>query len=733
MASEPQRELSLSEYVSMLYRGRWTIAASFVVGVAAAVVLSLVADPVYEAEATIMVMSPGSSADLPALSIGSMSPRVTTINNQVEILASRTLAEGVLERLEKLPDSRELALFAPGNGAAATRERRVAALRNDLEVQPMKDTDVIVLKASAGGATEAMAIANAYLDEYVDYSRAAARGEVKEVKAFVSEQLEIVRERLHAAEESLRLSQERQNVVGLPEETVALVEQISGFEGLLNQAKTDYGMNMARLEHLRSELSKQMSTLPEDIAEVSSPVILELRDALASREGTRSQLLANGYADDHPKMIEVSGEIAEIKERLINTTRAAIGSRLSTQDPLTYSQSLVDQILVLEVEVHSHAASMNELKKIVDSYAQRMAGLPKATLQLARLERARRVSENTYTMLLETYEEARIAEAREVGEVRVIDRAEEPLGPVSPNKKLNLVAGAILGLGVGLTLTLVREHMTDPIRSIQEIEEATDLTVLGLVPSFGRRSDARRVSPLVAATRVERHLITHQDPRSPVSESYRTLRTNVGYAGEHGPPRSLVVSSAGPGEGKSTTAANLAITMAQQGTRVILVDSDLRRPVLHSIFHLPLEPGLSDVLEGEATLDEAIQETTIPSLWILSSGDPPPNPSELLGSYVMADVVKELSARFETSLFDLPPILLVTDAAIVASKAESTMIVVRAGMTSRKALLRSKILLENVRARIVGAVLNEVPRERGYGGYYQRYYDRYYGREKRRS
>jgi tyrosine-protein kinase Etk/Wzc len=426
-------------------------------------------------------------------------------------------------------------------------------------------------------------------------------------------------------------------------------------------------------------------------------------------------------------MIEVVDEIEYTKTRLIETTRAALDRTLSTLDPLAYSQSLVDQILVLEVEVESMPARIAELEKVVDSYAGRLSDLPNATLQLARLERDKRVNENIYTLLLQTYEEARIAEAREMGEVRVIDRADLPSHPISPNTLLNLAIGVVIGLGVGLVLTFAREHTCDAVDTVEDVERETSLQVLGVVPEFGRAQRSKAHHGDRAAHLVEGHLVTHQEAKSPVAEAYRALRTSVEYSGENGPPRSLVITSPGPAEGKSTTVTNLAISMARNGTSVVLVDSDLRRSVIHSILHLDQEPGLSELLLGEASISDVVQETDIPNLSVVASGSPPQNPSELLGSQAMTDAICGLSSRFECALFDVPPILLVTDAAVVAAKTEGVGIVVRLGHTGVKALARTQMLLERVRAKVMGVVINQAPRGRGYGDYYHPYYHRYYG------
>ena len=317
------REVSLRDYVAILTRGWWVLAVSFLAGVGLALAVSYLADPVYQAEATIMVTRGQASGGLAALSFGSFAERTTAINNQVEILGSRTLATQVLERLRTDGGHERFRLFSGANGSSST-DALVKSLRENVEVAPMKDADFIVLKARGGSPREARTIANTYLDEYLDYSRLAARGEVGEVKIFLKGQLDAVEERLRAAEDALREYQKEHKVVGLPEETTALVEQISEFEGLLNQAKTEHGMNQARLDYLKRQLREQMATLPEDIAQVSSPVIQELRGTLSQLEAAWSQLQTSGYAPEHLKMAEVQEQIEDAKARLIQTTREAV-------------------------------------------------------------------------------------------------------------------------------------------------------------------------------------------------------------------------------------------------------------------------------------------------------------------------------------------------------------------------------------------------------------------------
>jgi non-specific protein-tyrosine kinase len=212
-------------------------------------------------------------------------------------------------------------------------------------------------------------------------------------------------------------------------------------------------------------------------------------------------------------------------------------------------------------------------------------------------------------------------------------------------------------------------------------------------------------------------LITLSDPRSPISEAYRTLRTNLSFSSLDDPIRTLVITSAAPDEGKSTTAANLAVTMAQGGKRTILVDCDLRRPTLHELFNLPAEPGLTNLLleEGDQQL---LHDTEVEGLQLLTSGLLPPNPADLLGSLKIDQIIADLVSKADIVLFDAPPVIAVTDATVLGSKVDGVLLVIRAGKTRREHAARAKELLERANVRVIGAALTNAPKDSSLGGYY---------------
>ena len=336
-------------------------------------------------------------------------------------------------------------------------------------------------------------------------------------------------------------------------------------------------------------------------------------------------------------------------------------------------------------------------------------------------------------MMLSKLEETKITQAGKTGNVTVLDEAIEPVVPIKPNKKLNLMLGVLIGLGLGLGVVFVKEYFDNTIKTVDEVENM-GFNLLGTIPVIEedavKKKRNRKWETLEEeeGQNIESRLVTHFDPKSPISESYRTLRTNLAYTRVDNKMKTILITSAGPKEGKSTTVSNLAITIAQLGSKVVLVDSDLRRPVVHAIFGMEKEDGLTDHIMGNVTYEKTLKKSLLPNLSIVTSGTLPPNPSELLGSQAMEEFIERLKADFDIVLFDSPPVIAVTDAAILCSKIDGAFLVVSAGTTNRDAILRAKRLLENVQAQVLGAVLNSVDIGGAYGSsHYYYYYHYYYG------
>jgi succinoglycan biosynthesis transport protein ExoP len=333
------------------------------------------------------------------------------------------------------------------------------------------------------------------------------------------------------------------------------------------------------------------------------------------------------------------------------------------------------------------------------------------------LDRDVQSNKQLYESLLQRAKETGISSELRTSNIRVVDHAERPAAPVVPNTLLNLVL-ALAGGGVFAgSLAFFFEYMDNRIKSPEEIKTHLGLPCLGLLPAL---------SPKLAGGAYP--LVSNGVPLM-FSEAMRAIRTNILFSSSTPGAQTLVVTSTGPGEGKSIVASNLAISLAHADSRVLLIDADMRKPKVHDIFSLPQEPGLSNLLVGQVKANETVRSTSVTGLWVLTAGRTPPNPAELVGSKRFRDFLGSLNERFDWIIVDSPPVMAVTDAVVMAHAASGVLFVVGAEMTNRHNANRALDQLQQAQARFVGAVLNRVDLEQNpyyYSHYYRREYSAYY-------
>lgn len=468
------------------------------------------------------------------------------------------------------------------------------------------------------------------------------------------------------------------------------------------------------------------------VEQIKSPVILkkaidklqlnrplaEVTDSVTVQQVRDTQLVQVSVQDANPALAQA----------LANTLADVFIQQISESQQARFQTSLDDlnkQIAELESSIAAAQRAITALGiDPTTSYRD-----PKSfdnLSEFARAEFAQRQIELTrdqtrLVTLLKSREDFRLAMTRYTDNITVFSPAELPKAPVSPRTALNVVLGLISGLVLGVSTAFLLEYLDDTLKTPEDVSQALGLTTLATV---SRLRDIKDLSDGLVAAR---------SPRLPAVEAYRLLRTNLKFVGLGNPSGSLVVTSASPTEGKTTTLANLGVVMAQGGKQVLLVDGDLRRPTLHKMFDLRVEPGLTDVLLGNVPdADAAIQPTPVEGLSILSCGARPPNPAELLDSPQMKQLIQQLKGKADLVLFDSPPALAVTDAGLLATQTDRTLLVIDCGETRRDAARRAKESLDKIGARIAGVVLNRMVPGRGYGDYdYHYYYDSETGERKR--
>jgi capsular exopolysaccharide synthesis family protein len=434
-----------------------------------------------------------------------------------------------------------------------------------------------------------------------------------------------------------------------------------------------------------------------------NPATTELLRSLSEVENERSALLRQRTPED-PDVQILTARVREIEQQLGSISA-------------TYVQGLSNQVRSLNATL---AGFDDELNRI-----------PAAEIQFARLTREAKVLEEIYTMLQTRLKEAEIIAAADDPSVRVVDPAMAPLRPIKPNVPLSLLLAVVLGTGLGVGSAFAREHLDTAVRTREDLQRATaGAAVLGTIPRIaGAHASATRFrfgrgarAAADGSTAFQSRLIAGLDPRSPVSEAYRSLRTNITFARPGQPPKTLVFTSPAPGDGKSTSTANLSAMLARQGVRCLLIDADMRRGVLHQVLGKRREPGLSEVLLERVSIEDAIHMIDIgdgATFDFLPTGTLPPNPAELLGSGDMRRLLESVEDRYAAILLDAPPLNIVTDAALLGTHADGVIIVARAGITDRMALHYAMEQVRAVRAPLLGTVLNDVDARSGryYGTY----------------
>ena len=720
----------LSEYFRILFRGRWIIVLSFLAVVGATTYLTYRMQPVYQSSASLLIENQD-RVETTLLNV-EPSPIMKSRNlNAIEVLRSRRIAEDVVRSLANSPYRTELEIMrdVDSEGMPISLDSRVTALRENTKVELLKDTDVLRVTVSAHSAFEAAFLSNALVEQYYRYCLQAARGEISEVRQFLEQQLTTVRDQLSQSEDLERNYKENQSVSDLDVETAHMVKQSADFHAFYNQTETELNAQLRRQDFLKKQLAATKGSLIEEAGGAANPMMESLQREIAQKQTTIASLLANPGPGSEQTVQALEKEIESLKGRLIEEVRKIAGSGLTSVNPLKTSQDLFDQLLACEVEIKSLTAKAEALRDVMVNLDYDLEQLPEKTLVLARLSRDRQLNEKLYVLLNEKYEEARITEAGKSAGVQIVDTAKPPLYPVRPKKKLNILLGIMFGFALGVGIAFFLEFLDHTVKTGEDLERLR-LTVLGTIPVVHTDQIIRRLKKEgrefsdADLHRVEAKLITRFSPKSPVREAYRSLRTNIQFADIDKPKRVILMTSSASKEGKSTTAVNLAITLAQMGSKVLLVDSDLRRPAVHNFFGMEKTYGLTNLLIGSLAFDDVIKRTEIEHLDVITAGDIPPNPSELVSSEAMRKFIVEARSRYDHVLLDSPPVIAVTDAAVLATRVDGTILVVSSGYVNKKEVMRAVSLLRNVKGSILGVVLNALDIKKMFGSYY--YYFHYY-------
>jgi succinoglycan biosynthesis transport protein ExoP len=707
------------KYIAMLHKRRALVATCLGCSLLVALLYNYTSRPVYQATAQILIDRDAPTV-LPAQDrVGLPMPNDDGgYQTQYQLLAGRNLAEAALQRLnlQKSPELQTGPMMSPWERIQRNLLGRVpestvgadgiplspaaAAFRSRLVIEPRPGGRLVYLRFTAYDPRIAADAANTLAQLYIEQSLEFRYTTSSEANAWLSARVRDQQQQLREAEQRLEAYRTQQGLVNVEDRRTLVDQKLAALSSAAVAARTE---RISRETLYRQIAGLSREQLRDSSLVMGSSVIQGMKARLSDLQGQQASL-SETFGERHPDMQRLTAEIAALQEKIDAEMAAVVRQAQGDyQTALQQEQSLLGNLEGAKQEalsVNTKALEFGALQREVEASAQLLRDLMNRTKQTG-----------LQTELKTT-------------NVRVVERADVPRTPISPRRAWNYQVALLVGLGLGIGLTLLFEHLDSTLKTPEDVKEHLGLPFLGMVPDVGAsvpRQVTARPSPLIL-----------DKPQSAVAEAYRVLRTNLLFTSGERAGRVLLVSSASPGEGKSTTVVNLAASLAQNGARVLAVDADLRRPTLHQHFGIEKMPGVSDVVIGRLPLAEALRPTVLETLTVLPCGYVPPNPAELLGSTGMRDLIESLRQRYDFVLIDTPPILALADTPVLSRFADGLVLVVGAEISSRSAVQRTVDQILAIGGKITGVVLNKVDLERNsyyYGQYYGEYYRSYYAAE----
>ncbi len=710
------REPHLYDYLLILRKHQWLILSFLLTVVTIVSIATFRMRPVYVARATIEIdrentnILPFQGAD----AYDSMMDLDNYIETQSKVLTSETLAlqtirnTGLAANPEFSAGGVPSEAIATGSLANQKRPPEVAAFLGSLSVRRIPSSRLMEVSYESTDPVLAARILNAHLDNFKAQNIQSRYEATLEATRFLTSQLNELKLTVKQSEDA-RINYERQNQIWSVDDKSNITSQrLADLDKQLTDAEGETLKKQALYEYAKAG---DIDAVPEIRADA---LLQELQKKRADLAVQNTESL-NQYGPNFPKVLRLQAQMKEVEDQIGRESKGIILQLESDYREAKQREGLIRQALELQ-----KAETNNMAEKMV---------------QYNILKRESEADKTLYEGLLTKLKEAGISEGLKSSNLRVVDPAMIPSYPARPAKARNIALAFLVGLVGGIGLALLREYLDNTVKTPDDIETLTRLPSLAVVPAFGESGSHKRRFGIFSAPSTNGHekrieLVAQHLPKSQMSEAFRALRTALLLSQPDHPPQVILVTSALPREGKTTAAANLAVTLAQLGDKTVLVDADLRKPGVGRLLNLGTGKyaGLSSYLAGVSTLDlVTVPHPAIPNLAAIPTGPLPPNPADLLSSHKLADAIVELRTKYKFVVIDSPPIMAATDAVILSVQADGVLLVVRSGETPKEAFTRTRDLLTSVKSRILGVVLNAVDASAPDYYYSYRYYPYSYG------
>ena len=646
---------------------------------------------------------------------------------QYKLLVSDDVLRRLVQTLGLMSDPEFVPAAPQKTGRPFGVDDLAASLRRRITIEPVKNSRLAYVRFEHKDPARARLFCETLVKVYLQKNLDGAVGQTSDALSWLNGQVDTLRHELEATENKLHDFKERNS---LPSISINEASNMVGVELRdLNEALTKTRVRRQELKARQAELEKVPSDKPDSLPStelLASVYLQQIRSGFLAAVADRQQLFADNKGENHPL-------VRKAQERVEEQRKALLAEVINIKGAVTRDLAVVDR-------EEAGKATLYEQSR------QRAVDLNMKAIEYHRLDRDRENNEKLFSLLLERTKEADLQRMLRVNNARMADPPVEPRAPIRPRVLVNLVLGLVLGLLAGGGFAFLREHLDVSLKTPDDVENRLGVTFLGLLPQLGEGSEGggyysyyrkraktreeakkRRRSTTVEERELPPELVVHERPLAGISEAARAIRTNVLFMNPDRPFKRILVTSSVPGEGKTTVACSIAIAMAQSGQRVVLVDCDLRRPRIHRIFDRVGDEGVTNVLIGQASVDDVAKPSIVPNLWTVPAGPIPPNPGDILHSEAFKRFIDDLSSRFDRVIFDTPPVVPVTDAAIISTLVDGAIFVTRAFKTSYAVARQGVRTLRDVEGRIIGAVLNAVDLRKHEYSYYKQYY--YYRKE----
>jgi len=697
----------LRDYLRVLIKSKWVVIASVALVLVVVTISTLRSTPIYEAVGSIAINKTDPvTFNLKDSSSGFDYYDPTDLDTEVRILKSDLLALQVIRQLnldkrpefgakgKPLPASLELTTDALQPDSART-SAALASFKGSLQVALVPNTRIIEIRYRSPDKNLAARAVNTLANTYVEQNFKTRFESTMQASDWLSKQLVDLQIKVETSQEKLVQYQKQHEILGIDEKQNITTAKLDELNRELTSAESAR-MEKESIYHLVQSGDSDSIVAAANVdgaakgSSASSALLEKLREQQADLKIQVAQL-STQFGPSYPKLAQLNSQLKEVDEQ-IQTEMRKVANHLRG-----------DYLAAVQRETM--------LRSALEKQKQEANKLNESAIEYSLLKRDVDANRTLSEGLLERLKEAGVTAGLRSNNFRIVDAARVPTAPSGPNILRNLAFALALGLSTGIGLAFLLDSMDNTVRTPEQAQLISALPSLGMIP-LGSRSSREvggRQKLALASSKEAVELVTQSRPRSQMAESYRALRTSLLLTFAGGPPKVILITSALPEEGKTTTSVNSAIVLAQKGTRVLLIDADLRRPSIHKTLGMGPKTGLSNVLTGSATLQQAIIPSMIlPDLFILPAGTPPPNPAELLASSKMKTVLEELRKQYDHIVIDTPPTLSVTDAVVMSTSADAVVLVIRSGHTTKPALRRARDILLQVNARVCGVLVNAV-------------------------